>query len=195
LSDIGVQIDIETPVGLLSAVERSAVAIVRALVVLGQGHQRRLLILDEPTAALPETESRAALALLRRLADSGVAVIFISHHLDEVLAVCHRIMILRDGREVAAPPVSQLTPHLAASLMLGREIESFYPDKVDERASDDMAIRVRNLRGVTVHDVSFDVAAGEIVGVVGMAGMGQDEIATFIATGEPRLSGTVDYRL
>jgi ribose transport system ATP-binding protein len=193
LSNIGVQIDIESPVRLLSAVERSAVAIVRALIVLGQGHQRRLLILDEPTAALPETESRAALALLRRLADSGVAVIFISHHLDEVLAVCHRIMILRDGREVAAPPVSELTPHLAASLMLGREIESFYPDKSDERASGDMAIRVRNLRGATVQDVSFDVAAGEIVGVVGMAGMGQDEIATFIATGEPRLSGTIDY--
>jgi ribose transport system ATP-binding protein len=195
LRDIGAQVDIDSPVGQLSAVDRAAIAIVRALVVLGQGHRRRLLILDEPTAALPETESRRVLALLRRLAGSGVAVIFISHHLDEVLAVCHRVMILRDGREVAAPPVDQLTPHLAASLMLGRELESFYPDKLEERPSDDTAIRVRQLRGPTVHDVSFDVAAGEIVGVVGMAGMGQDEIATFIATGEPRLAGTVEYRV
>jgi ribose transport system ATP-binding protein len=195
LSDIGVQLDIDRPVGQLSAVDRAAIAIVRALVVLGQGHQRRLLILDEPTAALPEAESRSVLALLRRLADSGVAVVFISHHLDEVLAVCHRVMILRDGREVATPPVGQLTPHLAASLMLGREIESFYPDKTDERPSDDTAIRARHLRGATVHDVSFDVAAGEILGLVGMAGMGQDEIATYLATGEPRLSGTVEYGL
>lgn len=189
-SQFGVDLKPDRLVGTLSPSERSIVAILRGL---RRTHRSgsQALILDEPTAALPKAESAKLLAIMRAMADSGFGVMFISHRMHEVLSVCDRISVLRGGRlvDTLEKPVADRDEIIR--LMLGYDLGSFYPEK---HISQDrqVVISVEQMSGPKSADVSLAVHAGEVVGVTGLAGMGQDELPYLIAGGHARAGGVID---
>jgi simple sugar transport system ATP-binding protein len=139
----------------------------------------RLLVLDEPTAVLTETESRILLDALRKLADGGIAIIFISHRLHEVIELCDKLVVLRDGKVVREAPAKTSSPREVASWMVGRQVGSDRMRRANfpEDENPEVALSVENLwvdmPGETVRDVSFSVRKGEIFGIGGLAGQGK----------------------
>ena len=187
---VGISLDPACLVRDLSPAERSVVAILRALRQLGEGNRGNVIVLDEPTAALPRGESIRLLDLLRRMARNGTAVLYVSHRMHEVLSVCDRISVLRSGHLVATRDAGQSNEAEIVRLMLGYDLGEFYPAK---HVSTNAAVRleVRNLTAGAVSGVSFRANVGEIVGITGLAGMGQDDIPYLIAGGRTRLNGEV----
>lgn len=187
---LGIALDPARRVGELSPAERSVVAILRALRGLGEGSRGHAIVLDEPTAALPRGESMRLLALLRTMARNGTAVLYVSHRLPEVLSLCDRVSVLRNGRRVATRDTARSHEPEIARLMLGYELGEFYPDK-QVGAQGAVRLEVRHLAGGAVSGVSFDAGAGEIVGITGLAGMGHDDLPYLIAGGRQRQGGEV----
>ena len=187
---LGLSLDPAHPVSELTPAERSVVAILRALRQVGEGRSGHVIVLDEPTAALPRDESIRLLELLRTMARNGIAVLYISHRMHEVLNVCDRISILRSGHLVGTRDAAGSTESEIVRLMLGYELGAFYPEK---HLSTNTAIRleVRNLTHGAVSHVSFTAHKGEILGITGLAGMGHDDIPYLIAGGRARLKGEV----
>lgn len=144
----------------------------------------RLLVLDEPTAVLTESEAEILLQSMRHLAATGIAIIFISHRLQEVLTVCDDIIILRDGEVVVESEVSRLSVREIANAMVGRKIDNRPKVEVDKRHIGPALMEVKQLwvdmPGETVFDVSFSVRQGEILGIGGLAGQGKLGIANGI---------------
>ncbi len=136
----------------------------------------RLLVLDEPTAVLTETEAHILLDALRKLAQSGIAIIFISHRLQEVKNLCDKIVVLRDGRIIRESPTQAASIRDIAAWMVGRQVDDSRPARTGKIA-DEVALSVKNLwvdmPGETVRDVSFDIRRGEIFGIGGLAGQGK----------------------
>jgi rhamnose transport system ATP-binding protein len=134
-----------------------------------------VLIMDEPTAALSGVEVERLFAVARSLRDGGASVLFISHRLDEVFALCQRITVLRDGRWVSTDRIGDVTVDQVVRRMVGREMSSLYP-KQDAEVGDVLL----EVRGLTRHgvfsDVSFDIRAGEIVALAGLVGSGRSEV-------------------
>jgi simple sugar transport system ATP-binding protein len=180
----GLHVDPTARVWQLSVGEQQRVELLK---VLSRG--AGVLILDEPTAVLTPQEATALFAALRAFAAEGRAVIFISHKLDEVMSVSDRVTVLRDGRTVGVVETRTTSPRELARLMVGRDVV-FHEDDLSERASVDTERPVLEVRGVTtlddrgqeaLRDVSVVVHAGEIVGVCGVAGNGQRELAEVIS--------------
>ena len=170
----GLQVDPDARVGTLSVGERQRVEILKALV-----RGARILILDEPTAVLTPQESESLFATLGQLVADGLAIVFISHKLDEVLRVSHRVAVLRGGRLVADLPAAGADKALLAEAMVGREVAP-----VVRRSSAPGAI-VCTLRGATVRGalqaIDLDVRAGEVLAVAGVAGNGQEALAQLLS--------------
>lgn len=180
----GLQVDPDARVGELSVGERQRVEILKVLVPIGRRGGARLLILDEPTAVLTPQESQSLFATLKQLVAQGLAVIFISHKLDEVLAIAQRIVVLRGGRVVAQLPAAGATKAQLAQAMVGRSVPQ--PARRTQLAAPDL---VCSLREVTVRSrgarplldrVSLDLRAGEVVAVAGVAGNGQQALADLL---------------
>lgn len=177
---VGMQIDPTRKIEDLSVGEKQRVEVLKAL-----GRQTRLLILDEPTAVLTPAECDELFEVMRGLAADGCAVLFISHKLGEVLTVADQITVLRDGRTVGTVPAQGLSQADIARMMVGREVLL----RIDhpEGHPGDEVLRVEDLsiadpRGlVAVRDLSMTVRAGEVLGVAGVEGNGQSELATAIA--------------
>jgi ribose transport system ATP-binding protein len=190
----GLKVDPDQMVGELSPGERCVVAILRGLRQLDEGDgenaRQSVIVLDEPTAALPRGESIKLLELLRTMARNGTAVVFISHRLHEVLSICDRVSVLRSGSLVATEDSAELTESRVVALMLGYELGDFYPEKHVSR-NESIRLDVENLAGGAVSDVSFSVCEGEILGITGLAGMGQDDIPYLLAGGQKRVRGQV----
>ncbi len=182
--DLGYEFDVRRHVGSLAMSERTAVAIARAMAP--RGAKPKLLVLDEPTANLPAAEAQRLYALTRRVADSGVAIVFVSHHFDEVFELADSVTVLRDGKHVTTRPVEGLTESGLIELVIGRPLERVAHDaKAAERKA--VVLEVENLSTYGVlAGVSFDVHAGEIVGIAGITGSGRDEIARAIFGGLDR---------
>lgn len=188
-----VAIDPMTPVNRLGVGEKQLVEIVKAL-----SKESRILILDEPTAALAEHEVQTLLGILRDLRKQGLSCIYISHRLEEVFALADRITVLRDGATVWTKPVGETSKSEVISAMVGREITDLFPPRSATPTSagqETPALEVTNLTvadartGKTrLHDISFSVAAGEVVGLGGLMGAGRTELLThlFGAWGERR---------
>jgi general nucleoside transport system ATP-binding protein len=187
----GVAVDPRARVWQLSVGEQQRVEILKALY-----REARILILDEPTAVLTPQEAESLFVTLRRMAGEGRTVIFISHKLHEVKAVADRVTVLRGGRAVATVDAAGATPRELAALMVGREVElarrvERAAPPGDEAALDVVGLSVRGDRGEeAVRDVSFTLRAGEILGVAGVAGNGQRELAEAV-TGMRPSSGSV----
>ncbi|WP_433435037.1 ABC transporter ATP-binding protein [Nonomuraea sp. CA-141351] len=174
----------DLPVGVLQRVE-----IVKALY-----REAEVLILDEPTAVLTPQEAEALFAVLRSLAVAGKSVIFITHKLDEVMAVADRVTVLRDGRVVATHDVARTSPREISAEMIGREVEP--RERRAGREGGPVVLEVDSLSvraggRSLLDDVSLRVHGGEIVGVAGVAGNGQDVLAAALAGHTPVASGTI----
>jgi general nucleoside transport system ATP-binding protein len=188
----GLAVDPRARVWQLSVGEQQRVEILKALY-----REAQILILDEPTAVLTPQEAEALFVTLRRMAQEGRTVIFISHKLNEVKAVADRVTVLRGGRAVATVDAAGASPHELAALMVGRDVElarrveRAAPPGADAALEVD-ALSVRGDRGEeSVRDVSFAVRDGEILGVAGVAGNGQRELAEAVTGMRPAARGSV----
>ncbi|MEL7235675.1 MAG: sugar ABC transporter ATP-binding protein, partial [Chloroflexota bacterium] len=151
-------------------------------------HNAELIIMDEPTAALSLTEIERLFEIVRELRDNSVAVIYISHHLDEVFEVCDTATILRDGQHVGTHPTGELDMDKLISLMVGRRLDEQFPKEV--APAGDELLRVENLnQGDRLHDINFTVHAGEVLGIAGLVGAGRTELLRAIFRADPIDSG------
>lgn len=187
----GLKIDPTVGVWTLSVGEQQRVEILKALY-----RGAEILILDEPTAVLTPPEVEDLLKVLRKLASDGKTIVFISHKLGEVLAVSDRITVLRDGKVVSTVAASETNQQLLARMMVGRDI-LFSIEKGRSKPGESLLkvshLNVNNDRELlAVDDVSFDVHAGEILGIAGVAGNGQSELEEAIAGLRPAESGLLE---
>ncbi|WP_368497767.1 sugar ABC transporter ATP-binding protein [Herbiconiux sp. A18JL235] len=194
MQEIGFVVPLDVLVADLAPAERAMVGILRAIDQLeqGGGGARKVLILDEPTAALGREDSERLLGLIRTVADTGAAVVFISHRLNEVMTACDRFTVMRDGATVLSGEVSRLDRHAIIAAMLGRELEEFFPDPPAQTDGRAVRLRLDQVTGAVVDDFSLEVRAGEIVGVTGLAGMGQDELPQLLAGARRVDSGAIE---
>ncbi|MBM6594824.1 sugar ABC transporter ATP-binding protein [Microvirga pudoricolor] len=171
LSELGVTLDPDTEVRRLSIADRQLVQIARALLV-----PHKVVVFDEPTAVLTPVEAESLFEIIRRLRAQGVAVLYISHRLNEVKAIADRVTVLRDGRLIGTHDIEGLEPIEMARLMVGRDMSKLYPDK-PETASDQVVLSVRDMAvpGYVEH-ASFDLKRGEILGFGGLIGAGRTEL-------------------
>ena len=185
LGRLGFDLDPDIPCRELGVAGRQLVEIARAL-----ADDARVLVMDEPTAALSEREVGRLLDRVRALRDRGLGIVYVSHRLDEVFALCDRATVLRDGAHVATRPVAGLSRRELIGLMVGRPMESEFPAR---RATIGPArLEVRDLRrGRVVQGVSFTVGRGEIVGLAGLVGAGRTETARLIFGADRADGGTV----
>ncbi|PZX13773.1 simple sugar transport system ATP-binding protein [Palleronia aestuarii] len=174
LSRLGVEIDLDAPVSSLSIARRQLVAIARALVA-----DAALIFMDEPTASLSRAETEALIDIVRRLSYEGIAVVFVSHRLAEVLDICSRVTVLRDGKLVGTYPTEGMTQTRLTELMTGA---TFDYETHTSRATDGTPIleTERLGRAGEYEDVSLSIAPGEIVGLTGRLGSGRTELALSI---------------
>jgi ribose transport system ATP-binding protein len=194
LARIGVELDVERPVAGLRPVERSAIAIARAL---DEMHgEIRLLVLDEPTAALPPAETEALFRVLREVLERGVSILYVSHRLDEILGLAHRITVLRDGACLGTFPAEGMARGRLAELIVGEEVVESAGGRArtDARDPDDagIALRVRDARGGQLRGVDLDLRRGEVLGVAGLSGSGREELAGALTGATPAALTVVD---
>jgi ribose transport system ATP-binding protein len=187
LSLLDLPIDPNRKMRELSVVERQIVEIVKAL-----SAEARIIVMDEPTAALTPPEVELLFRIIRNLRGKGVAIIYISHRLDEVFQVAQRVTVLRDGKHVATKPIADVTLASLVELMVGREIEDRQRIQPPETSGTEGVLEVRNLSKIGAYeDVSLRVHAGEIVGLFGLIGSGQTALTSSIFGAETPDAGTI----
>lgn len=188
LEMMGVRLNLRQLVRDLSVAEQQVVEIAKAV-----SFDPKVLILDEPTSALPQAEVDHLLQLVRNLAASGVATIYVSHRLQEIPRVADSVTVLRDGKLVGTIPVREATPERIASLMVGEEwARADAARRIVTVAQPQVLLSVRNLsRGKVLHDVSFDLYAGEVLGIAGLMGSGRTELVRAIFGLDPVDSGSI----
>jgi ribose transport system ATP-binding protein len=184
IGGLGFDFDPSLPVGALSPTQRTGLAIARAL--HGQGASGRVLVLDEPTAALPGPEVESLFEAIRTLKRQGIAIVYISHHLEEVFAIADRVTVLRDGKRVTTSAVSELDEARLVELIVGAAVGTAAGASRFERTGGPPALQLRGLSGRRIHGLDLDVAAGEIVGVAGVDGSGREVLAPAIFGALPR---------
>jgi ribose transport system ATP-binding protein len=171
-------IDPDATVATLTSAQRAIVAIARATYVRGTG-KPALLVLDEPTAYLPLKERGLLFTAVRKIAADGGAVLFVSHRTDEVLEICDSVTVLRNGQVVQDGPVTGQDEDTLVASIVGRSLGEIYPSRSSATETGQLptpALTVEHLSAARLHDISFDVKAGEIIGVTGLLGMGQDDL-------------------
>jgi rhamnose transport system ATP-binding protein len=186
LQRVGVALDPDRLVDSLSMPEQQIVEIAKAI-----GADARVVIMDEPTAALTDREVDSLFDVVRRLRDHGVGIVYISHRLDEVFTLADRITVLRDGETVATRPAASVTRPELMAMMIGRELATVFPKRAVPLG--EVAIDVRQLsnRAAGVREVSFSVRRGEILGVAGLVGSGRTQLAETLFGLTPASEGTI----
>jgi ribose transport system ATP-binding protein len=192
LAELGVDVDPRTEVRRLGAASMQLVEIAKAL-----SQDARVLIMDEPTASLARSEVEALFRIIGRLKERGMAIVYITHRLEEVMAVADRVTVLRDGRLVGTRPTSELDVEALIELIVGSAVEQGL--ERGERSVDRSATPLLSLRGVStptgLEGIDLDLHAGEIVGIAGLMGSGRSELARAVfgvdalSAGEIRLRG------
>lgn len=169
--EVGIDyIDPLTPLSQLSVGEKQLVEIAKAY-----ARNLKVLVMDEPTAALNDKECEILFKLIDKLRGEGKGIIYISHKLDEILRVADRIVVMRDGQGVGGAPIQKVTKDSMINMMVGREITDLYP--IHDRTVGDMLLEVENMNGEFLKEISFNLRRGEIIGFFGLMGAGCDEIA------------------
>ena len=185
-------IDVDAPARTLRMAEQQLVEIARAIAA-----RARVLVLDEPTSALPDPDARRLLALVRELSREGVATLYISHRLDEVEALADRVTVLRDGRHVSTDARDRVTREELIRRMVGRDVAAAPPPRAPRpHARVLLAVRGLRSRAGGVEGIDFSVHAGEILGLAGLVGAGRTELARTLFGLTPADAGeiTIDAR-
>ena len=185
LESLGAGFSPRTLVKNLSVAEQQMVEIAKAL-----SAEARIIIMDEPTSALGEDEVRVLFELVRRLRERGLAIIFITHRVDEIFSIADRVVVLRDGERVGELSIAEATPQKVIALMVGRDVGDVFRKK--RVAPGEVVLEARGLtrRGI-IEDVSFTLRRGEILGVAGLVGSGRTEIARALFGADPLDAGEV----
>ncbi len=183
---LGVRLDVRGKIRGLSVADQQTVEIAKAL-----SANARILIMDEPTAALSLHEVTDLFRIVRRLRETGVAIVFISHRLEEVYAISDRITVLRDGKHIATRPIGEIGRDELVRMMVGRSLDTFFPKQVVPIG--EVLLRARGLtrRGI-FSDIGFEVRRGEIVGLSGLVGARRTEVARAIFGIDALDAGTVE---
>jgi ABC-type sugar transport system ATPase subunit len=190
LQEIGVDVPLDENVGRLSVAARQFVEIARAV-----ARRPDVLILDEPTATLTPAETDQLLTLLKRLAAQGIAILYISHRLPEIFALCQRATILRDGKLIRTAEIADITPDDMVNAIVGRELERDLGAEHATREGGEPVLTARAVSAPRVADVSLQVRAGEIVGIGGLVGAGRTELIRALLGVDPRTAGEVILRV
>jgi ribose transport system ATP-binding protein len=187
LDGLGVSIDPDTPVRSLRLAQQQMVEVARAL-----ADDARILIMDEPTSALSEREVGQLFSTITRLTSAGVAVIYISHRMDEVFRIGGRVTVLRDGCHVATRDIADVTVSELVRLMANRDVGDHYPRRTHARGEE--LLRVEGLGGGALRDVSFVLHRGEILGIAGLVGAGRTRLARAIVGADPVERGRISIK-
>jgi rhamnose transport system ATP-binding protein len=183
----GLGLSPEVTVGSMRVAAQQMVEVMRAI-----ARGARLIVMDEPTAALTKDEAERLLDIIRRLAASGTSVLLISHYLEELLSVCETITVMRDGRIVKTSPASEETPQTLVTAMIGYDVALEYPPKSVAAASAPVVLETRGIqREGVLHDISLTIRAGEIVGLAGLVGSGRTEVARALFGADPIDAGEI----
>ena len=182
LLDLGFDIDVRVPVAALGGAARTGVAIARALQESEQNIS--ILVLDEPTASLPGADVDRLFNAIRRLKTRGIAVVFVSHHLEEVFEIADRVTVLRDAKVVATVQADELDMSSLIELIVGRKVTAATVNRSIDQSLEPR-LRVTDLWGLGMNDVSLEVRPGEVLGVAGLTGSGRDTMI-------PMLSGAME---
>jgi ribose transport system ATP-binding protein len=186
LGRVGLEIDSNRLVSGLTVAEQQRLEIAKALAI-----EAKVLILDEPTATLAEREIEGLFEVIREMASRGIAILYISHRLDEIFRIADRVTVMRDGKIVETKPTSELTEEELVNLMVGREVGNLYPKP--EAEIGEVLLRVEGIsREGVLKDCSFEVRSGEILGFAGLVGAGRTELARAVFGADPVDSGRVE---
>jgi ribose transport system ATP-binding protein len=184
LDRLGIKLPMDVPASKLTVAEQQLVEIAKAL-----ARETRLLIMDEPSAVLGDKDLEKLYQVVRTLKAEGIAIIYISHRLVEIFEIADRVTVLKDGRLVGTRNVTDVTMPELVRMMIGRDLQDVYPKRT--AAAGDVLLEVKNInRPGVLHDISFQVRAGEIVGIAGMRGAGRTELARAIFGADPH-QGTI----
>ena len=192
LAELDLAVPPARPVGLARVAEQQLIEVAKALSL-----DARILIMDEPTSALADVEVRRLFAVIRRLSERGVAIVYISHRLEELPQIAHSVSVLRDGRMIGTLPMAQATRAELIAMMVGRPLQAFFPSQETGVRRKEL-LRVerlnlaadRSLGRRPLRDVSFTLHAGEIIGVAGLMGAGRTELLeTIFGVHPPRSVG------
>jgi ABC-type sugar transport system ATPase subunit len=190
LQETGVSVDLDEPIARLSVALRQFVEIARAV-----ARGPRVLILDEPTATLTPAETDYLLDMLKRLAGQGLAIIYISHRIPEIFAICDRVTVLRDGHLVTGVDICDTTPEAVVQHMVGRDLQLDLQSRREDPDIGEVVLSARGLRAPGVNDVDLDVRAGEIVGLGGLVGAGRTELVRAMLGADVRTGGATTITL
>ncbi len=170
----------------LSVAEQQLVEIAKAI-----SFDSQVLIMDEPTAALAMHEVEILSSLIRRLTARGMGIVFVSHRFKEVFDLAQTITVLKDGEHVATAPVEQVTPGEVIRMMVGRELEQYYPGLARPEEIGPVVVSIQNAGNEKLRDINLQLRAGEIVGVAGLQGSGRTELARALFGAEPFTHGAI----
>ncbi|MFI8602819.1 sugar ABC transporter ATP-binding protein [Cellulophaga baltica] len=187
INSLGFNIDATATVRDLSIVQKQVVEIAKAI-----SEDTKVLVLDEPTTVFDPTDAQKLFDNLLRLKKTGISIIYISHHLDEIFKIADTVTVLKDGVDTGSMPVSETDTDGVIRLMIGRELKDLYPVR-DVKVGEVPIFEVKNLtaKDTLVHDVSFSVRAGEVLGIAGLGGSGRTETAKLIFGADKKKSGSI----
>jgi ribose transport system ATP-binding protein len=187
LAELGLEIPLDVPVSRLSVGQQQLVEIAKVL-----AKSARIIVMDEPTAALSDREIERLFEIVRRLRAGGAGIIYISHRMEELSRIADRVTVMRDGKIVETRNAKDFPPEEIVRAMVGRLLDAHFPELVQPAPDAPVRLDVRGLtRAPVIHDVTFSVRAGEIVGLAGLIGAGRTEIVRAIAGADVRDRGEV----
>lgn len=191
MAEFGRKISPRELVRNLSSADRAILAIVRALDMSGHG---KVLVLDEPTAALPQNEVEYMFDYIREIAAKGVGIIYISHRLKEVFSITNRVSVLKDGECIGTFPIDRLDERKLISLITGKELDVSYAANKSVKKTGEELLKVEKLTGDKVREVSFNIKRGEVVGLAGLIGSGCSEVGRILFGAKNRTGGKIWFK-
>jgi len=188
LDRVGLDVDTRTKTGRLSTAQKQMVEVAKAL-----STHARIIIMDEPTSSLTDKETDMLLSIIRHLRADGVAIVFISHRMNEIFEIADRIAVMRDGQMVKTVAASEATEQTIIAAMVGRDVQNLFVK--EEAPIGEVALEVKNLSTKNfLKDISFNVRSGEIVGFAGLVGAGRSEVMRAVFGIDPREGGEIYVR-
>jgi ribose transport system ATP-binding protein len=188
LAGLGVSVDLDLPVGSLGIAEQQMIEVAKAL-----SEKARILVMDEPTSALTNAEIEQLFAAIARLLERGVGIIYISHRMNEVERIGHRVSVLRDGKRIGTYKTGETAIDELIRLMVGRPVGDHFPRRASEPGEEVLAVSGLSRKGV-LHDISFRLRRGEILGIAGLLGAGRTELARSLFGADRSDAGTVTVK-